>query len=135
LIVVHTNVVVPLLVRTEQSAASEQLYALGDEWYAPLLWRSELTSALMAIARRGLINPPQARTALDESNLIIPPEHEVRSDPQDIFALALASGCTAYDCEYIAVAKLLGAPLATWDKHLLAAFPNDAATPETLLGL
>jgi len=133
LIVVDTNVVVPLLVRTEQSAVSEQLYSVGTDWYAPRLWRSELTNVLMAYVRRKLISPPQGRTALDEANLVIPAEHEVTPDPQDIFALALASGCTAYDCEYIATAKMLAAPLATWDKQLLAAFPNDVMTPERIL--
>ncbi len=135
MIVADTNVIVPLLVRTAQSAVIEQLYSRKSDWYAPQLWRSELTNVLLTFVRKQLITPPEARTALNEAPLVVPPDNELRPDPQDILALALASGCTAYDCEYIATAKLLGIPLATWDKQLLTNFPNDAFTPEHLLNI
>jgi predicted nucleic acid-binding protein len=43
-----------------------------------------------------------------------------------VLELAHQSGCTAYDCEFIAVAKTLGAKLFTADKQVLKAFPKIA---------
>ena len=49
---------------------------------------------------------------------------------QDVMALAEQSGCTAYDCEYVALAKHLGVPLVTTDRQVLSAFPDMAVRPQ-----
>jgi len=50
--------------------------------------------------------------------------------PSDlILALASESGCSSYDCEFVALAELLNAPLLTYDKQILKAFPTIAVTP------
>ena len=49
-------------------------------------------------------------------------EYEVSS--LDVFKLSKDSGCSAYDCEFIALAKDLGIPLITSDKKILKAFPE-----------
>lgn len=43
-----------------------------------------------------------------------------------VLRLAHTSGCTAYDCEYVAVAEALGVQLLTADRQVLAAFPGIA---------
>ena len=47
--------------------------------------------------------------------------------------LAAESGCSSYDCEYVAVAEELGCRLATYDRKVIRRFPGIAVTPETLL--
>ena len=47
-----------------------------------------------------------------------------------ILKLVLDSDCTAYDCEYVALAQDLGVPLVTTDKQLLRAFPKTAVSLE-----
>jgi len=44
----------------------------------------------------------------------------------DVLALAIQSGCTAYDCEYVALAEALDVPLVTEDRDVLRAFPARA---------
>jgi len=51
----------------------------------------------------------------------------------DVLELALRSGCTAYDCEFVAVAKELEATLVTSDRQLLSAFPETAVSPEAFV--
>jgi predicted nucleic acid-binding protein len=43
-----------------------------------------------------------------------------------VMSLALESGCSAYDCEYVALARLLSVPLVTEDRQLLAAVADIA---------
>jgi predicted nucleic acid-binding protein len=49
-------------------------------------------------------------------------EHEV--DSQSVLELVRDSECSAYDCEYVALAMRLGAKLVTADGKLLKAFPK-----------
>jgi len=47
-----------------------------------------------------------------------------------IIKLVLASDCSAYDCEYVALAQDLGVSLVTADKQILRAFPKIAVSME-----
>jgi predicted nucleic acid-binding protein len=45
-----------------------------------------------------------------------------------VLHLAVRSGCTAYDCEFVALAQDLGASLVTTDRAILRAFPSVAVS-------
>jgi len=49
-------------------------------------------------------------------------EYQIPS--KDVLDLVDESGCSAYDCEYVALAKDLGVNLITTDKQLIKAFPK-----------
>ena len=51
-------------------------------------------------------------------------EHDVNSGA--VFDAAQRSSCSAYDCEFVALAEALAAPLVTEDRQTLAAFPQRA---------
>jgi predicted nucleic acid-binding protein len=51
-----------------------------------------------------------------------------------VLELAISSGCSAYDAEFVALARDLGAPFVTMDKAVLAAFPDTAVAPARFLG-
>jgi predicted nucleic acid-binding protein len=50
-------------------------------------------------------------------------DNEYDVDSFDVLELARHSGCTAYDCEFIALARRLDVPLMTADAKLRRAFP------------
>jgi predicted nucleic acid-binding protein len=52
-------------------------------------------------------------------------------ETQTVLALAAESGCTAYDCEFVALARDLRVKLMTSDGEILAAFPKLAVTIES----
>jgi predicted nucleic acid-binding protein len=52
-----------------------------------------------------------------------------RSYP-DILRLASVSKCSAYDCEFVALAHSLGVPLVTSDAEILDSFPSIAVSPK-----
>ena len=132
MIVVDTNVLVHLLLEGERSTVAEQVMAQDPEWAAPLLARSELRNALATWMRRGVLSLDAALLAVRNA--------EVRMrgllyavPSRDVLELAERSGCTAYDCEFVALAKLLGTRLVTGDREVLAAFPDAAVSPEAFV--
>jgi hypothetical protein len=52
----------------------------------------------------------------------------------DVLSLAASSACSAYDAEYVVLARDLAVPLITTDKLLLESFPDTAKSPLRFLG-
>ncbi len=52
-----------------------------------------------------------------------------------VLQLSEQTGCTPYDCEFVALALYHGIPLITSDKAVLKAFPDTAHTITEYVGL
>lgn len=125
MIVVDTNVIAYLFLNGEHSEASERLLRNERDWVAPRLWRSEFRNVLGLYLRKRLLGLPDAMDIIDAAeNLMRGAEYEVPSGM--VMQLVEESGCSAYDCEFVALAHYLGVPLATRDSSLLRAFPQTA---------
>src|SRR5439155_25439010 len=48
---------------------------------------------------------------------------------QEVLQLSMRSRCSAYDCEFVALALDLGVPFLTADRQVLRAFPSTAVSP------
>lgn len=125
MIVVDTNVLAYLYLPSEFTSAAEALHERDPEWAAPLLWRSEFRNILAGYMRRGVLTFEQACTLQRESEgLLAGAEFEL--DSLSVLELVRDSDCSAYDCEFIALAARLETRLVTMDKKLLRAFPARA---------
>lgn len=125
MIVVDTNIIGYLYLSSERTEQAEQALLKDAEWVAPLLWRSEFRSVLAQYMRRGILRVEEAEQVMDEAQaLMLGHEYEVVSS--DVLRLVARSGCTAYDCEFAALAQELGIPLVTVDRELLREFPEIA---------
>jgi len=128
MIVVDTNVVAYLYLESEQTAVAEGVLRRDADWAVPPLWRSELRNVLAVQVRAGRLDLADARSIQDAAeHLLAGGEQPVAS--ADVLELAAASGCSAYDCEFVALARRLAVPLATGDRQILAAFPDVAVEP------
>ncbi|MEZ4266649.1 MAG: type II toxin-antitoxin system VapC family toxin [Myxococcota bacterium] len=124
MIVVDTNVIAYLYLAGEHTQRAEALLEADPEWVAPILWKSEFRNILAGYFRRGALSLEQARAIQNEAeSLLSGGEHEVESDR--VFELVRRSECTAYDCEFVALAMHLQRKLVTLDKALLRSFPGD----------
>jgi predicted nucleic acid-binding protein len=122
-IVVDTNVLAYLYLPTEFTAQAEALLERDADWAAPLLWRSEFRNILAGYMRRKALTFEQARALQAEAeSLMVGNEHE--TDSQRVLELVRDSDCSAYDCEFAALAIGLGIKLVTMDRKLLKAFPK-----------
>ena len=125
MIVVDTNVIGYLFLSSEQSILAEQALQKDSQWVAPILWRSELRNVLTFYVRQNLITSEQAQRIMNGAlELLRGREYEVSS--YEVLRLASGSKCSAYDCEFIAIANDLKVPLVTVDRQLLREFPKVA---------
>lgn len=125
MIVVDTNIIAYLYLPGEHTAAAEALLEREVDWCAPILWRSELRNILAGYVRRKDISFEQAASLQAEAEgLLAGGEYEVES--RAVLELVRDSDCSAYDCEFVALAAKLDTTLFTMDKKLLRAFPNRA---------
>ena len=129
MIVADTNLIVHLGIRSEWTSLAEQVLDKDPEWHAPVLWRSEFRSTLASHLRAGLMTYEHALNAMDEAEqfMLNRGDHWVASTT--VLSLVAESTCSAYDCEFVALARHLGVPLITSDSQLLREFPGVATAP------
>jgi len=128
-IVVDTNVVVHLFVPSDRTADSERVYRRDPEWAAPSFWRSELANTLVTLVRADRLRLQTATQVMRHAeDRMTPREYGVAF--RRVIELAVESGCSGYDCEFVALAEALGTPLVTTDRRVLKAFPRIAVAPD-----
>lgn len=122
MIVVDTNTIAYLLLSGEHSDQARAVLRKDSEWAAPLLWRSEFRNILTLYLRQELLNLNQTLQFMQEAELLMHGgEYEVQSS--QVLKLASISNCSAYDCEFVALAQDLGVSLVTSDRKVLKEFP------------
>ncbi len=125
MIVVDTNVIAYLFLPGEHTAAARRTLQRDPRWAAPLLWRSELRNILATAMRRGHLTLSDAEDVFDAAaDLMAGGEFAVV--PDAVLRLAARSSCSAYDCEFVALAQELGVVLVTGDRQIVAEFADTA---------
>jgi predicted nucleic acid-binding protein len=124
-IVADTNLIAYVLINSAQTALAEAILEKDGDWHAPSLWRHEFRNILATYVRADRLALPVAlRHMANAEALIVTDESSEAADIEEILRLAKISGCSGYDCEFVALAKRIGAPLVSGDKRLIAAFPE-----------
>jgi predicted nucleic acid-binding protein len=127
MIVADTNLIAYLNVTGERSRQAEQAFRKDPDWVAPFLWRSEFRNVLALYLRKGYLTLEGAREIMDAAlDLMSGQEYDV--DSAHVLGLAAESACSAYDCEFVALAQNLGVRLVTVDKRILREFPGTAVS-------
>jgi predicted nucleic acid-binding protein len=124
-IVVDANVLIYLWLRESNADVAAELLARDPQWIAPLLWRSEFRNVVIGALRRKTISRQTALAAIDGAERQMDGNEQI-VDSRAVLRLAMQSKCSAYDCEYVAVAEAAGVPLVTNDRQILKEFPSIA---------
>ena len=115
-LVVDASVAVKWLLREEEDSEIADLLRTGDyELHAPALLRFEVSNALWRRTRRNGIGRDRAERLAAEIARMPIAWNEDATLAEDAFPLALSLGHPIYDCVYLALARRLGARLATAD--------------------
>jgi predicted nucleic acid-binding protein len=132
MIVSDTNLLAFLLIKGDQSELCRAVFAKDPEWVAPFLWRSEFRNVLaIHIQHVGMPLNKATERMEDAQKVISQREFAVRSD--EVLEVVANHPVSAYDAEFVCLARTLGTPLVTSDKKLLATFPKLAISPADFL--
>ncbi len=129
MIVADATLIAYFAVRNEQSELADAVCETDAVWVAPMLWRSEFRNALVKYMQHAGMSLGSALLALQSAEEIMG-GREYRVSSEQVLELAAQSECTAYDCEYVALAQDLGVPLVTADRQILREFPKIAVSLE-----
>lgn len=122
--VVDTNVIAYLLIKGQYTPKAEALYIEDPEWRAPHLWHSEFLNVLAVYLHKNLMSVDEAIALSAQAEALMHArEHSVRAS--GVLQLVAESHCSAYDCQFIALARDLDTRLVTSDRQLLRSFPDD----------
>ncbi len=129
MIVVDTNIIGYLYLSSDRSDQAEKALLIDAEWVAPILWRSEFRNVLALYIRKNILMLEDAVRIMDEATLLMRGgEYETVS--LQVLQLVGESTCSAYDCEFVALARDLNVRLLTVDKQIVKQFPNEGISLE-----
>lgn len=123
MIVADTNLVIYLFVSSEFTERARQVHVLDQDWVFPPIALSESANALATLAREKWITSETASAALAHiEKRIIAGYRDVSI--RAVLDLAIQERISAYDAQFIVLARSLGVRLVTEDGRLRKAFPE-----------
>jgi len=131
-IVADTNLIVHLFVESGSSSSARRVLLRDPYWTSPILWKSEFRNALVKCLRGGVLEQDKAFEIMSAAETLMS-GREYHMASGDVLDIAVRMGCSAYDAEYVVLARGARVPLVTTDKELLEKFPETAITPEMFL--
>ena len=130
MIVVDTNVIAYLFLEGEHTPEAERVLKIDPDWVSSRLWRSEFRSVLALYLKKKTISFDQSLNIAQAAELFMR-EKEYEPFSPEILRLVLDSRCSAYDCEFVALAQAFNAPLVTSDERILKHFSSTAVSLKT----
>ena len=128
MIVADTNVIAYLMLPSPHTVLAERLLGVDPDWIAPILWRSEMRNVLALYLRKSLISLDDAVNLQAEAEALLQ-DKEYEVGARDVLTLVDQSPCSAYDCEFVALARNFDIKLVSMDRKVIDAFPDTAVSP------
>jgi predicted nucleic acid-binding protein len=127
MIVADTNLIAYLHLESPFTQLADKVLRRAPQWIAPSLWKSEFRNVLVGTMREQNLHVDDAiRLAGEAEELVMEPNRRITNS--EVMHLAESSGCSAYDCEFVALAISLNTRLVTNDREVLEAFPAVAVS-------
>lgn len=123
MIVVDTNVLVPLFINGPRTGDAARLLKLDREWCTEPYALVELVNVFTTYMRSKLLAVEAAHRHLDEAETLLTP-HLHRVPRKTVLDYAMRYQVTAYDAHFLVVADAHGMRLITEDAKLRAAAPR-----------
>jgi predicted nucleic acid-binding protein len=127
LIVADTNLIAYFLINSGFTPEARVVYQKDPDWIAPVLWQSEFRNVLIQSLRHAFLSLDDVLSIMDRAEGLMK-DNGYQMDSSRVLRLAAGSGCSAYDCEFVALAQDLDVPLVTSDQTLIAKFSPTAVS-------
>ncbi len=123
MIVVDVNIIVNLFIDGDHSNAAADLFEQDDQWYFPDIWLHETTNVISTYVKYGGLSIKKADQILNNAMAYF--LNTTYSMPMtDVLKCSIKYNISAYDAEYIVLAKINNTQLVTVDKKLNKAIPQ-----------
>lgn len=127
MIVVDTNVITYFFIMSTETDKAQAVMQKDANWIAPPLWKSEFRNVLIQHIKHERLTLDEAYALMAAAERLLK-NHEYEVDSNNVLRLAESSKCSAYDCEFVALAKRFDLTLVTADKKVLREFPDTAVS-------
>ena len=127
MIVVDTNIISYFYLNSNYSSSAKLTFKKDAIWSVPLLWKSEFRNVLSFYIKRNILSLTEAIDIFEIAEELLK-NNEYEINPMQVLSLSQSSGCSAYDCEFVNLAKDLNVVLVTEDKKVLKSFPETAVS-------
>ena len=124
MLLVDTNVIAPLYVRSARSHSVAELFARDAVWRTEPLALIELSNLCSLVTSARATSRPRARATASGALPAFLQPHFFRVSHQAALETALRYRVTAFDARFLAAAQQLGRRLVTEDARLRAAAPG-----------
>ncbi len=132
MIVADTNLVAALILGGPDCTTAQKVLTRDPEWAAPVLWRSEFLSVLSAHMRQRGLTIADAMRAYELATALFA-GREFAIPGARILEIVAATRLSAYDAEYVALARSLGTALITADRQVLRECSDSAVSAASFL--
>lgn len=123
MIVVDVNVVAYFFIEGDKTASARDLARRDPDWRLPVLWRHEFLNVLATFVREGGATVAEGRTLWQRSVELLG-SGEQGVDMEAALVIAAENRISAYDAQYIALARQLQTICVTEDRRLLRTLPT-----------
>ncbi len=132
MIVVDTNIICSRWFASPHSEAADKAWLKDPEWIAPLIWRSEFRNALAGALRKQIVTVEAAIEIISKAEMQFA-GREFLVSSSAVMQGVVNSQCSAYDCEFVALAKEQRLVLVTAGREILREFPRAAISLEQFI--
>lgn len=132
MIVADTNLIASLWVPNDMDKLAYACLRKDQDWVAPMLWISEFRNVLSLYYRQGILDLATVFQVMEEAGLFMK-ANEYSVNSSQVLSLIAESKCSAYDCEFVALASEMNTKLVTFDKKIITEFPSIAVHPKNFV--
>ena len=123
MIIVDTHILTALYIESEHTTAVESLLNIDCTWLAPISWRSEFRNILALYLHKKIISQQHSLNIMHEAEHLMS-GNEYQPSSEIVLQLVNTSSCSAYDCEFVSLAKQFNVPLITQNQKIRTDFPR-----------
>jgi predicted nucleic acid-binding protein len=132
MIVVDTNVIAHFYMESARTPVARRVFEKDPEWRVPPLWKHDFLNVLATASRQ---DPGRSGAFVNLWKQMA--EHFVAQEADiqlsDALQWAIQSRITAYDAQFVTLAKALDVPLVSEDSQLQKTFPAFVMSMEAFL--
>lgn len=132
MIISDCTLIAQFFLNTPETELARQIAMNENTWLVPPLWRSEFRSVLRKYLLSDELSVEHCIDATVAAEAMLS-GGEMQVSSADVMTLVAATGCSAYDAEYVSLAKSFSIPLVTSDRRLRERFPGVAVSPAEFL--